>query len=214
MNNLELYDAVRAVPEEAKKRITGGRLNGMTDINPMWRIKTLTERFGPCGIGWKYTILSQWLEPGADGAVSAFCNITLQYKWNGEWSEPVPGTGGSAYVAKERGGLFTSDECYKQALTDAISVAAKALGIGADVYWDKDRTKYAPQSSQDSGPPSKSDARDVEFTFSDAVCPVCYGVQMPMKGKDGKLKNGHEILESCGGMCYSCWLKSQGKNKS
>ena len=117
MNNLELYDAVRAVPEEAKKRITGGRLNGMTDINPMWRIKTLTERFGPCGIGWKYTILSQWLEPGADGAVSAFCNITLQYKWNGEWSEPVPGTGGSAYVAKERGGLFTSDECYKQALT-------------------------------------------------------------------------------------------------
>lgn len=28
------------------------------------------------------------------------------------------------------------------ALTDAISVACKALGIGADVYWDKDSTKY------------------------------------------------------------------------
>lgn len=28
------------------------------------------------------------------------------------------------------------------ALTDALSVACKALGIAADVYWDKDKTKY------------------------------------------------------------------------
>ena len=108
MNNLELYDSFREVPQEAKKPIAAGRLKGMTDINPMWRIKVLTERFGPCGIGWKYAILSQWLEPGADGVVSAFCNITLQYRWEGEWSEPIPGTGGSAYVAKEKGGLYTS----------------------------------------------------------------------------------------------------------
>ena len=30
----------------------------------------------------------------------------------------------------------------KMALTDAISVACKSLGIGADVYWNKDNTKY------------------------------------------------------------------------
>ena len=28
------------------------------------------------------------------------------------------------------------------ALTDAISVACKALGVGANIYWDSDRTKY------------------------------------------------------------------------
>ena len=49
MGNLDLYDKVRAVPKEAQKQISGGRLNGMTDINPMWRIKTLTEQFGVCG---------------------------------------------------------------------------------------------------------------------------------------------------------------------
>lgn len=48
------------------------------------------------------------------------------------------------FVAKERNGLYTSDECFKMALTDAISVAAKALGIGADVYWQADATKYTP----------------------------------------------------------------------
>ena len=51
-DNMRIYNAVRAVPEEAKRAITAGRLKGKTDINPMWRIKALTELFGPCGDGW------------------------------------------------------------------------------------------------------------------------------------------------------------------
>lgn len=141
MNNLELYEAFRAVPETAQKTIKGGRLNGMTDISPMWRIKTLTERFGPCGIGWKYTIDKQWTECGGTEA-AAFCNITFYFMWDGEWSEGIPATGGSKFVAAEQKGAYTSDECFKMALTDAISVACKMLGVGADVYWYKDSTKY------------------------------------------------------------------------
>ena len=45
-------------------------------------------------------------------------------------------------MAKEKNGPYTSDECFKMALTDAISVACKALGFGADVYWEADRSKY------------------------------------------------------------------------
>lgn len=142
MSNLKLYDAVRVVPPEAQKEIKGGRLKGKTDINPMWRLKTLTEQFGPCGIGWKYVIEKQWTEAGNGGEISAFCNISLYIKDGDVWSDAIPGTGGSALVAKESSGLYTSDECYKMALTDAISVACKALGVGADVYWGADRTKY------------------------------------------------------------------------
>jgi len=148
MENLELYNSVRSVPNDAKKPISGGRLSGMTDINPMWRIKALTEQFGICGIGWKLEIVKQWTEQGANGEVSAFCNINLYIKSDGEWSEPIPGTGGSALVAKEKNGLYTSDECYKMAFTDAISVACKMLGFGADVYWQKDRTKYSKPEKQ------------------------------------------------------------------
>ena len=61
MENLELYNALRTPPKEALKEIKAGRMKGKTDINPMWRIKVLTERFGPCGIGWKYKITKQWL---------------------------------------------------------------------------------------------------------------------------------------------------------
>lgn len=142
MENLEIYNAFAEVPAEAKREIKGGRMAGKTDINPMWRLKALTEQFGPCGIGWSYEITKQWLEPGAKGEISAFCNILLYVKIGEEWSKGIPGTGGSAFVASEKGGLYTSDECYKMALTDAISVACKALGVAANVYWDKDPTKY------------------------------------------------------------------------
>jgi hypothetical protein len=148
MENLKLYDALSIVPNEAKRTINAGRLKGMTDINPMWRIKIMTETFGPCGIGWKYEITRQWSEPCANNEISAYCDILLYIKYNGEWSEGIPGTGGSAEVAKEKNGLHTSDECYKMALTDAISVACKALGVAAKVYWEKDPTKYIQSHEQ------------------------------------------------------------------
>lgn len=144
MENMRIYDAVRAVPETAQKKITGGRLNGKTDINPMWRIKTLTEQFGPCGIGWYVEILDQWLTPGANGEQAAHVKIALRIKDEvGEWSQPIIGIGGSMFVATERSGAYTSDECFKMAYTDAISVACKMLGIGANVYWEADSTKYS-----------------------------------------------------------------------
>ena len=142
-SNLELYEKIRKVPEEAKKTIGAGRLKGMTDINPMWRIKTLTEQFGPCGIGWYYETTKQWIEEVGEERV-ACVNINLYYQLNGEWSMPVFGTGGSKLSTVETKGVYVSDECYKMAVTDAISVACKSLGMGADVYWNKDRTKYSP----------------------------------------------------------------------
>lgn len=140
--NLELYNRVREVPSDAQKTIGAGRLKGMTDINPMWRIKKLTEEFGPVGTGWYIDILEQWSEDGADGVKMVFVKIALYYKNDKGWNQPVLGIGGSQLVAKESKGMYNDDESYKKALTDAIGGACKLLGIGADIYWDKDRTKY------------------------------------------------------------------------
>jgi len=144
MENLKIWDKLKVVPTEAQKTIAGGRLKGMTDINPQWRLHVMTEIFGVCGIGWYYTIEKQWLEPGDAENVCAFCNINLYVKNdNDEWSMPIPGTGGSSYIAKEKYGIHTSDEAYKMALTDALSVAMKAIGVGATVYsGGNDYSKY------------------------------------------------------------------------
>lgn len=147
MENLEIYDKYRDVPSEAKREIKGGRMNGKTDINPMWRLKALTEQFGPCGIGWYYKPVRKWLEQCGD-EVAAFVDIELFVRHDEEWSMPISGTGGSMFGAKERSGLYVSDECFKMATTDAISVACKQLGFGADVYWQADKSKYGKDTHE------------------------------------------------------------------
>jgi len=142
MDNLEIYNKYRVVPPEAQKNIGGGRLKGMTDINPMWRIKALTEQFGLCGFGWYYNTTKKWTETHENKEVCAFVDIELFVSIDDRWSMPISGTGGSMLAVNESGGIHISDECYKMATTDAISVACKQLGFGADIYWNKDSTKY------------------------------------------------------------------------
>lgn len=153
MGNLDYYNKLKAVPQQALRQIQSGRLRGKHDINPMWRIKAMTEQFGVCGIGWKYVITKQWTETfGSE--VKAYCNIDLFIKVNGEWSDAIQGTGGSSEVSMESKGAYVSDECYKMALTDALSVAMKALGVAADVYFEAGKdiididSKYGAQDSR------------------------------------------------------------------
>jgi hypothetical protein len=157
IDNLILYNKMRSVPVEACKKITAGRLNGFTDINPMWRIKMLTEQFGVCGIGWKIEIIRIWVEDGSNGERTANVHIKLFVKIEGKWSEGIEGIGGSALVVKETAKMYTSDECFKMAYTDAISVACKMLGIGADVYFQKDRTKYDQTETTATKNPTRMD---------------------------------------------------------
>ncbi len=143
MNAIEQFRLLAQPPAWALKEIRGGRLNGMTDIKPAWRIQAMTEAYGLCGIGWKYEVVKQWTEPGSDGQVFAFVDVLLYVKVDGEWSAPIPGTGGNLLIAAEKHGPHSNDEAYKMAMTDALSVCMKALGVAADIYMGKaDDSKY------------------------------------------------------------------------
>ena len=156
---MEIWNKLKQPPVSALKKIGGGRLKGMTDINPQWRYKAMTEQFGICGVGWTYEIINTWSEQGADGVILAFAKIALLIKNGDVWSEPIPGIGGSTMVAKETSGLYSSDECYKMAVTDALSVAMKMLGVASDIYeglWDGSKYRDAPPEKQgDKGQPEK-----------------------------------------------------------
>ena len=177
--NMAIYTQVAQVPAEAQKTISAGRLKGFTDINPMWRIKKLTEVFGACGFGWYTEILERWLENSGNGEITAHVTIALYVKRGDEWSKPIIGTGGSSFVAKQRDGFYTSDECYKMAYTDAISVACKALGMGADIYYANDRTKYsqyAPAPAPQPAPAPRKKITEAAIDLkADALCEYYYG---------------------------------------
>ena len=158
-DNLSIYNKLKTVPDEAKKEIKGGRLSGMTDIKPMWRIEKLTEIFGMCGFGWKAPIKNKEIIEGANGEKIAIVDIDLFVKVNGEWSEAIEGTGGSMLVTKETKGLYTSDECFKMAYTDAISVACKSLGMGADVYWGD--SKYLNNNKENNNKVTEVESKSI-----------------------------------------------------
>lgn len=148
MENLEIWNKYRKVPKEALKDFDTGKFQG-TDINTMWRIKSLTEQFGPCGKGWYFVPKKMWIEAVPEtGERFAFAEIELFVKYDGEWSAPISGNGGNKLSRMTKGGtLSTSDEAYKMAVTDALGVACRNLGFGADIYWENDRTKYTMETT-------------------------------------------------------------------
>ena len=134
MKELEIYDKLKSVPKEYLKTIQAGRLKGMSDIKPQWRIQKITEVFGTCGFGWKIANLRFEYKNGSDDQIVCMCYLELFIKVNEIWSDAIIGVGGSSFVAKESTKHYTSDEAEKMSYTDALSVAMKMIGMASDVY--------------------------------------------------------------------------------
>jgi hypothetical protein len=142
--NMEIWDRVKQPPITALKKIGAGRLKGKSDINPQWRMQVMTDVYGPCGDKWWYEITKLWTEPGTEGQVFAFATVSLHV-----YSNAIPGIGGSMLIVKESSGLHCNDEAYKMAVTDALSVAMKVLGVAADIYLGKfDGSKYQVEQTE------------------------------------------------------------------
>jgi hypothetical protein len=164
MDNMEMWNKVKQPPLKALKKIKGGRIGGMTDINPQWRMQAMTEAFGPIGFGWTYKIVRLWTENGDNGQVCAFSEIEMSINVEDNWSVPFSGIGGSMLVVNESKGPHTSDEAYKMATTDALSVAMKQLGVAADIYLGNfDGSKYlVPSEPPKPIPPRKRKYADTD----------------------------------------------------
>lgn len=142
-SNLKVWNSVKQTPNQFLKKIGGGYLKGKSDINPQWRLMAMTQAFGMVGHGWTYRITRTWSEGAPDGTVMAFAEVAVKTKLDGEWGEEFFGIGGSTIVDKNKNGLQASDEGYKKAVTDALGVAFKAVGVAADIYLGNfDGSKY------------------------------------------------------------------------
>lgn len=201
MENLELWEKYKDVPQNALKDFNNGKFKG-TDINTMWRIKCLTETFGICGIGWYYKPVRMWTETCNNGDVFAFAEIELFVKVNGEWSKPISGNGGNKLqrITKD-GDLSTSDEAYKMAVTDALGVACRNLGIGASIYWSNDKTKYTEYVETNKVEPAKPVKQtinnDVKIEELSLNCHHCGTVITEKVAKYSKEKLGYELCFDC-----------------
>lgn len=149
-NAIDIYNSLARPPRSALREIQAGKLKGKTDINPQWRYKAMTEKFGLVGIGWKYEVQKLWTEKGAGNEALAFAQVAVYVKDGDKWSEPIVGIGGSKLVQLEKGAAVSNDEGYKMAVTDAFSTALKMFGVAADIYaglWDGSKYRDAPPAT-------------------------------------------------------------------
>jgi len=149
------WKALENPPATALKEIKSGRMAGKTDINPQWRYRAMTEVYGPCGIGWKWELVKTWTEI-AGNEVLSFAQVNVYVKHDQQWSEPIPGIGGNKMISMESKGAHNSDECFKMATTDALSVALKFLGVASLIYENQyHESKYQEPDNKKPTTPQK-----------------------------------------------------------
>lgn len=133
--NMELYEFFCTPPHGVLKPIEYGSLKGKSDINPQWRYEILTQKLGPCGVGWKFTIDNYFTqEIPQTGETMLFVMITLYIRQGDKWSEGIPAYGGDFLIKKDKNGIHGNDEAMKMAITDALGTSMKYIGVAGDVY--------------------------------------------------------------------------------
>lgn len=149
--NLKIWSKLEATdPKYTKSFKKGGGFSG-TSINPTYVIKKLTETFGPCGIGWGDKIIESRFDGGtllkdpktALESTETIHTIILEMWYLEEIPEmegpvkekrTVIGVGTTTFVGSNKYGVFTDEEYFKKTMTDALTNAAKKIGMSSDIF--------------------------------------------------------------------------------
>lgn len=193
-NNLDIFNAGRAVPSQYVKPIDGGKLGKakLSTINNEWRIMKLTEIFGPVGIGWYFEITKEEFVPLPEGldTIACFVEIALYVRDGDNWSQPIVGTGGATLLSQTSSGPFINPDCRKSAISDALSVITKYIGIGADVYLNENDTP-APKNKNDVSAPKNTAAATKP---SAVLCEECGKTITDVIRSDGTKVSAAELI--------------------
>jgi hypothetical protein len=146
MSNMGLWHKVEKTPTEHTKAITGKSYSG-TSPKPHWLVMKATETFGPCGIGWGFTI-DERVEDGAMIAPGFYhrmhiAKVTVWYIWNDKRGQ-VEHIGGTEFSGQRASGKpFTDEDAAKKSVTDALVKALSMIGFAGDIFMGRyDDSKY------------------------------------------------------------------------
>jgi len=140
--NLALWKMVEVTPTAHVKEITGKSYKGNSP-KPHYLIHKATETFGPCGIGWGFTIEDERIEEGAGGEKLHIARVKVWYEWNGKRGT-VEHIGGTQFSGvRSTGKAFTDEDAPKKSVTDALVKALSLIGFAGDIFMGRyDDSKY------------------------------------------------------------------------
>lgn len=164
-NNLELWQSVEKTDPKAVKKITGKPYDGSSP-SPHWLVKRATEVFGPCGIGWGFTVVDERIEIGSEPCDrQSIARVRVWYTWKGQRGE-VEHVGGTPFSGRRKTGdkLFSDEDAPKKSVTDALTKALSMIGFAGDIFsgrWDD--SKYQNEIRAEYAAPAERTAPAEEF---------------------------------------------------
>ena len=132
MNNKQLWNKVCVTDPKAVKPITGKQYSGNSP-KPYWIVERLTDEFGPCGIGWGFTIINERFERFSDTDTLHVAAVRFWYVLDGKRGE-LEQIGQTKSSYQSSAGKFILDEdAPKKSVTDALVKCASYLGCAGDI---------------------------------------------------------------------------------
>ena len=155
MSNLELWNRVEKTPTTHVKAITGKSYQG-TSPKPHYLVHKATETFGPCGIGWGFTIEDERIEEGAGDERMSIARVKVWYVWDGKRGE-VEHIGGTSFSGiRSSGKAYTDEDAPKKSVTDALIKALSMIGFAGDIFMGRyDDSKYVEGLKEEEKPSPK-----------------------------------------------------------
>jgi hypothetical protein len=134
---------------KAVKPITGKQYSGNSP-KPYWIVERLTEEFGPCGIGWGFSIINERFERFSDTDSLHVASVRFWYVMDGKRGELEQiGQTKASYVSS-KGAFILDEDAPKKSVTDALVKCASYIGFAGDIFsgrWDD--SKYVAEANQE-----------------------------------------------------------------
>jgi hypothetical protein len=167
--HMALWQRVCVTDPKAVKPITGKQYSGNSP-KPYWIVQRLTEEFGPCGIGWGYTVLNERMERLSDSDVLHVALVRFWYMLEDKRGE-VEQIGQTKAVYKtKQGSLLVDEDAPKKSVTDALVKCASYIGFAGDIFsgrWDDSKyVAWAREQYAEDDKPAKPDPIPATFRSS------------------------------------------------
>jgi hypothetical protein len=133
MSNKALWDRVKVTDPKAVKPITGKQYSGNSP-KPYWIIERLTDEFGPCGIGWGFTILNERIERFSDTDTLHIAVVRFWYMLDSKRGELEQIGQTKASYTTNAGKFMLDEDAPKKSVTDALIKCASYLGFAGDIF--------------------------------------------------------------------------------
>lgn len=161
--NMKLWERVCVTDPKQVKPITGKDYGGNSP-KPYWIVQRLTEEFGPCGIGWGYSIEDERFERFSETDVLHVAKVCLWYMLGDQRGEVVQMGQTKATYVTSKGTFKVDEDAPKKSVTDALVKCASYLGFAGDIFsgrWDDSKyiawaKKQYEDAPEDEGPVAQS----------------------------------------------------------